>query len=518
MYDASPDGDASISIYDNRTFTYYTVEDYQEELNLGVEICSVKKEIEEDIVTEGNLVDVFPWVDMYVYDEIERITTPSGTPPLTPALHEYFYEDGNKDAYLDYLKSCYVTLVNNNISVPGGAMVKVLFKTPNTNYELNFYDGYLQINGRNYSVMSDAVYVSPDETDYAFDFNIVSGELFKAGVKMDNATLDTRLIRFIPKVTDNYIGTPEYELRTSYGSIYIYSNQYLSIQYININNCDYVITKGGYKIDYLLEKSIGNKLTFIEEPHVLSSEVMSKLFFENIEGPDNLKNVVSLKTLNSYTGNSLATVLGMPGDISDQMIKDNYSILILRRSGPIDDDFKNVTLSELFVESGNLYVTISYNALKEGVYNNSVCEYIEYVLVHNDFVNKLRSNFNLYHNSKYIDGEFNILPYHLIDDIKRAYHLDIELDGPIIGVVYEVFINRAFGEYNESVAVKMSDSLSFDMPCETEETVGGFTFVYPTTSTIKVYHDKKLYSLAEALEKGFITQDNLQVIYNLYNK
>ena len=48
MYNASPDGDASISIYDNKTFTYYTVDDYQAELNLGVAICSVKDELKKE--------------------------------------------------------------------------------------------------------------------------------------------------------------------------------------------------------------------------------------------------------------------------------------------------------------------------------------------------------------------------------------------------------------------------------------------------------------------------------------
>ena len=104
----------------------------------------------------------------------------------------------------------------------------------------------------------------------------------------------------------------------------------------------------------------------------------------------------------------------------------------------------------------------------------------------------------------------------MIYDIKKAYYR--RSDAPNTALAYDVYINRAFGEYNGSVAVMMSDSLNFDMPCETEETVGGFTFVYPTTSTVKVYCDGKLYSLADALENEFITKDNLQVIYNLYNQ
>ena len=102
----------------------------------------------------------------------------------------------------------------------------------------------------------------------------------------------------------------------------------------------------------------------------------------------------------------------------------------------------------------------------------------------------------------------------MIDDIKRAYRID----GPVIGIDYDIYINRAFGQYNNSVAVIMSDSLTFDLPCETLETVGEYTFVYPTTNTIKIYHEDYLFSLSEAFENGFITQDNLQVIYNLYNQ
>ena len=232
------------------------------------------------------------------------------------------------------------------------------------------------------------------------------------------------------------------------------------------------------------------------------------------EGPDYNRNIISLNTLSYYDGEKLANILGLPRDISDEVIKAKYSILVLRRRGPTHKDFENVTLRELFIEAGNLYVTVNYNAKMNGVYDASVCEYLEYVLVNNDFSNKLTNRFNLYYNSKYIDGYFNILPYNMIDDIKRAYRFD----GPVLDIAYDVYINRAFGEYNGSVAVKMSDSLTFDQPCETLETVGEYTFVYPTTNTIKIYYEDYLYSLSEAFEKGFITQDNLQTIYHLYNQ
>lgn len=512
MYNASSDGDASISIYDNKTFTYYTVDDYQAELNLGVAICSVKDELKKDVVTEARLVDVFPWLGVYVFNEIETVTTNSGTPPLTPATHEYYKKGGNKDIYLDYFRSCSMKLVQENISVPGGASTKVIFKLNHTNYELDFYNDYLRYNGCNYSIAGADIHIEPDEIDFSFNFDSISGELYKAGIKIDNTYLETKEIRFVPKFTENYLGIPKYELRTSYGPIYIYNNKY-----ININNMDYAITKAGYKIDSMLEKSLGNLLAYIENPHVLSNEVMSKLHFEKVEeGPDYNRNIISLNTLSYYDGEKLANVLGLPSDISDEMIKDKYSILILRRSGPIHKDFENVTLSELFIEAGNLYVTVNYNAKMNGVYDASVCEYLEYVLVNNDFSNKLTNRFNLYYNSKYIDGYFNILPYNMIDDIKKAYYR--RFDAPNIDIDYDVYINRAFGEYNGSVAVKMSDSLTFDQPCETLETVGEYTFVYPTTNTIKIYYEDYLYSLSEAFEKGFITKDNLQEIYNLYNQ
>ena len=67
-------------------------------------------------------------------------------------------------------------------------------------------------------------------------------------------------------------------------------------------------------------------------------------------------------------------VLGLPSDISDEMIKAKYSILILRRSGQFNKDFENVTLRELFIEAGNLYVTVNCNAKMNGVYDASVCE------------------------------------------------------------------------------------------------------------------------------------------------
>lgn len=510
MYNASPDGDASISIYDNKTFNYFTVNDYQAELELGVAICGIKDELKKDVVAETSLIDVFPWLDMYVFNEVEAVSTNSGTHPLTPALHEYYKKDGNKDIYLDYFRSCTMKLVQENINVPGGTSTKVIFKLNHTNYELEFYNGYLLYNGNNYSIAGADVYIDPDETDLSFNFDSISGELYKAGIKIDNTYLETKEIRFVPKVTENDLGIPEYELRCTYGSIYIYNNKY-----ININDIDYTITKAGYKIDSMIDKSLKDTLTYIENPHVLSNEVMFKLHFEKVgEGPDYNRKIISLNTLSHYDGVNLANVLGLDSDISDEMIKSKYSILVLRRSDPIHEDFEKVTLRELFIEAGNLYVTVNYNAEMNGVYDASVCEYIEYVLVNNDFSNKLTNRFNLYCNSKFNDGHFNILPYSMIDDIKRAYRID----GPVIDMAYDIYINRAFGQYNNSVAVIMSDSLTFDLPCETLETVGEYTFVYPTTNTIKIYHEDYLFSLSEAFENGFITQDNLQVIYNLYNQ
>ena len=287
-------------------------------------------------------------------------------------------------------------LVQENISVPGGASTKVIFKLNHTNYELDFYNGYLRYNGCNYSIAGADIHIETDEIDFSFNFDSISGELYKAGIKIDNTYLETKEIRFVPKFTENYLGIPEYELRTSYGPIYIYNNKY-----ININDMDYTITKADYKIDSMLEKSLGNSLTYIENPYVLSKEVMSKLHFEKVEeGPDYNRNIISLNTLSYYDGEKLANVLGLPSDISDEIIKTKYSILILRRSGPIHKDFENVTLRELFIEAGNLYVTVNYNAKMNGVYDASVCEYLEYVLVNNDFSNKLTNRFNLYYNSK----------------------------------------------------------------------------------------------------------------------
>ena len=73
---------------------------------------------------------------------------------------------------------------------------------------------------------------------------------------------------------------------------------FIITSYININDMDYTITKAGYKIDSMLDKSLGNSLTYIENPHCLSNEVMSKLHFEKVEeGPDYNHNIIGLNTL-----------------------------------------------------------------------------------------------------------------------------------------------------------------------------------------------------------------------------
>lgn len=512
-YFASVDGDYNITLYDSKTkCVYETPDDNDKELVLGVKICEAYKEILEILNEDDGILlnDVFPWLPYYVFNEIEVETYYSGMHPLTPDTHYYFKKGGNKDLLLDYLRASKIKKVDYNIHVPGESVSKVIFHLYSSQYELMFHNRYLSYNNNYYELISPEIETfTSDEIKYSFSFDYLEGEVKKAGLELGHISLDVQNIRFVPKVTKEYLGLPDYEIKTGKGLIYIYDD----LRHISINNEIYSLTNNASLLGYHINKCLGTSLTYIENPYIINQTTFNKLAFEKFDTIFSNVNVFSLNCLMSYEGESLAKLLNLPTDISDEMIKSKYSLIEIARNDPIDDKFNNVKLHDLFVEGGNLYITTDYQVNSTEAFDAAIKTYYEYVIVHNDVIKGLKNDFRVERNIKCLDKEFNILPYHLVDDIKKAFYELIDAHGPHVGLIYPT-IESAYGEFDGSVAVKCTDLYYLYPNEEFEETILGYTFTYPDGNRIYIYHNHKLYTLTEAFDQGFINEDNLSFIYN----
>ncbi len=512
-YFASVDGDYNITLYDSKTkCVYETPDDNDKELVLGVKICEVYHELQNKLnEDEGILLnDVFPWLPYYVFNELEVETYYSGMHPLTPDTHYYFKKGGNKDLLLDYLRASKIKKVDYNIHVPGESVSKVIFHLNSSQYELMFYNRYLSYNNNYYELISPEIEAfTSDEIKYSFSFDYLEGEVKKAGLELGHISLNVQNIRFVPQMTKDYLGLPDYEIKSGKGPIYVYDD----LRHISINNEIYSLTNNASLLEYHINKCLGTSLTYIENPYIINQTTFNKLAFEKFDTIFSNVNVFSLNCLMSYKGESLAKLLNLPEDISDEMIKSKYSLIEIARNDPIDDKFNNVKLHDLFIEGGNLYITTDYQVNSTEAFDAAIKTYYEYVLVHNDVIKGLKNDFRVERNIECLDKKFNILPYHLVDDIKKAYYEFIYDYGPQVGLFYPT-IESAYGEFDESVAVKCTDSYHLYPNEEFEETILGYTFTYPDGNRIYVYHNNKLYTLTEAFDQGFINEDNLRFIYN----
>lgn len=73
---------------------------------------------------------------------------------------------------------------------------------------------------------------------------------------------------------------------------------------------------------------------------------------------------------------------------------------------------------------------------------------------------------------------------------------------------------KYFGKYSSGAVVGMFVGSNTEKV--KSETVGYFSFNYVNGNRITVLYDGEFYTLGEAYEKGYITEDNLRSIYNIY--
>jgi hypothetical protein len=182
---------------------------------------------------------------------------------------------------------------------------------------------------------------------------------------------------------------------------------------------------------------------------------------------------------------------------------DAYCILI-------DDPLSNVyPMVEVNLEVGEYTFTFGHVGLTMDIYCNG------------EFYGLKQA----YENGILDDTELESLHYYYTKSkmehhLKTTYFLSTydEKEHEYYNSPDQVTIEACYGIFDDAYCAIITYPL-VEYPCEvTEVEVGGYTFVFGSTNTMKVYCDGQIYSLEKAYEKGILDDAELKSLYNNYTK
>ena len=117
-----------------------------------------------------------------------------------------------------------------------------------------------------------------------------------------------------------------------------------------------------------------------------------------------------------------------------------------------------------------------------------------------------------------VDGRFETTSDEMDYYIKLAKYTqigDVGLKSP-----FDIRITEFYGEFNGVCVVDLSIPGAIYMDSITYETIDGYVFVYSSSDKHDVYNsnDGLIYTLKKAYENGFLTLDDIKVIYEKHVK
>ena len=204
---------------------------------------------------------------------------------------------------------------------------------------------------------------------------------------------------------------------------------------------------------------------------------------------------------------------------SEEYLKENFVALYFKRvEGKWNQSLSDVSYYDLFIESGQIYVTISYDDYQEE--GDSVISYFhELILIPKEWQQKLSktSNFEVNYNV-----EFNnlnkknkyIMRYPKMQEFKATFRNQI-LNTKYDDQMYrEIYMFDVYGEYGDCLVatVKWDDYVHTDVYIPLTESFGDISITYDAHYPIYVYYNAKIYSLTEAYNNGYLTIDDIRDI------
>ena len=204
---------------------------------------------------------------------------------------------------------------------------------------------------------------------------------------------------------------------------------------------------------------------------------------------------------------------------SEEYLKDNFVALYFQRvEGMWNEGLSDVSYYDLFIESGQIYVTISYDDYQEE--GDSVISYFrELILIPKEWQQKLSktSNFEVNYNVEFNNSNKKnkyIMRYPKMQEFKAAFRNQI-LNTKYDDQMYrEIYMFDVYGEYGDCLVatVKWDGYVHTDVYIPLTETFGDITITYDAHYPIYVYYNAKIYSLTEAYNNGYLTIDDIRDI------
>lgn len=505
------DGEYSLRIFDSSTDNACNVIDNDTINDFGHRVESYLKKY---CYVDMKFIDLYPLfkeINSENVSLIEVVSEYSGMHRMSLKEHFYYENKNTLDDFINlYLTATASEVDYYDIMVPGGSStIMTIYMKDGQKYDLYFYQGCFEKDNKYYSLSMNEQYIEHNKSSYSFYADNVTGELYNKEYKLGEYTLDLSKIRFVPNETELDF-EKNYALITTLGKIY-----FMDEHYFMFDDTVYSVIEGFGEISVLLNEEKQKEIKYIETPHVITDEMMKGLVYTGLDTGLNKTRIESLNNYQSINGETLATIFGLDSSLTDEKIRNEYMFLIIKRNCPIHDDFKNVEYSDLFVESKNLYLSIKYSCRKEGVYDAGVTTYTDILLVPKTFSDALKNNFEVTFNSWYKDGKNIMLLCGDIYDIKKAYKKSSYY--PDAGE-YDISILKAYGRFNETTALLMSNTGIDYMEVETVEVVAGYEFIYPNSNTMLVYHYNNIYTLTEAYNNNLLKESDIALIYQNYEK
>ena len=204
---------------------------------------------------------------------------------------------------------------------------------------------------------------------------------------------------------------------------------------------------------------------------------------------------------------------------SDEYLKENFVALYFQRvEGMWNEGLSDVSYYDLFIESGQIYVTISYDDYQEE--GDSVISYFrELILIPKEWQQKLSktSNFEVNYNVEFNNSNKKnkyIMRYPKMQEFKATFRNQILITKYDDQMYREIYMFDVYGEYGDCLVatVKWDGYVHTDVYIPLTETFGDISITYDAHYPIYVYYNATIYSLTEAYNNGYLTIDDIRDI------
>lgn len=524
--------DTVFEVFDSASHMYYHIKLNQNShtsiLNFGIYIANLYESKFNEIL----LSDIFKsleYLDSSNVESIKEEYESSGASPLIPFDTNVYTSPEKIDEYLSKLKNYRLKYSSLEMYVPGGSATYLTISGKNDEYyKIKFYNKYLIYNGYFCEILNDLVDITPDEYYQHFLFGTLEGSIIVGGIEITTAKVDfnelkVREITYTPFIKSS--PTPLLTFRTKHGDILV-----MNEEMIEIDGRIFAVVEGTEQIIKLIDLLEESKINYVKDPIEIDEETFNQL--ENKYPSEDTcskavdskeiaflyNSIIDLNDLFVKDGGTFDELFGTSSNLSDEEFANTYAILRLVRTCPPSDDFKNVSFSNFFVLNNDLYYTCTYNCSSTGAYDAAIVLYVDYFLVPKRFANNFVYNsytiFKTYENSVFTDKSFIYIEYHDIPYIINAYKKSsfyVDFGN------YDVIFKKTLGTYNKANVLLLGVK-GFESEEIVSTIIGDYEFKHSKTENLVIYYDANIISLNDAYNNKIISDDDLKVIYNYYNR